>query len=763
MKTYYKTFLLFLLPFFLFGNENHSNKTLFLHLNKKHFHVQESIWFQGYIISTPNLIPDTTTANIYLELWDITQTKHVSLIIKPENSTFFGNLTLNNTLPDGNYILLAYTESMLNGGQENVFRKNIYISNPDFANLIDNNTRKFNRRFNQSFQDLHKETNIRIFPEGGHFISDLAVRTAVLITDGLGKGVVMTDVIIKDRQNKRIASFRTNNMGIGTFEFTPNADQIYLADIPSLGIRNFPLPEVKTSGITLRTEQEKDYIRIIFKSRGDLQQPITLSGFAHEKKIFELGNIKPVNGQIINLLKSDFNTGINRLLITNEDGITLAERSIFIQKNDQAFIDIKVSGVRQEETDGININLRIFDKMATPLKGILSASVYYDSSTQRDYADNLFSYLFLSRNINRDIPNPIQLFDSENPDMMDHFMLTLNETSLRQSEHSDDVHFTDQYGITLKGTVFDPSNNLGISNLDFDLLLPEGQQLTLATNERGAFESTNLRLTDSALIEFKTLTIAGNVVPASNLNSHTGSFHSIVNSQFFSANAFTKRQEIIKRGKNWKRQRNSDRKQHSVASVYGQPDQIIRPDPNVHYNNILELIRDRGIGLTVDPSGDVSIRGPVSIGYQYPPLYIVDGVESGRNAFMSVLVRDLDRVEIFKGASTAAFGARGASGALIAYSRRAELPQERPYNPNLFVVKGFHSPRPFHFDFGALNNALIEQQKIQLSWEPNLKTDEEGNASFTFPVVPGLTKYNVVIQGITEDGKIAFAEFQIGE
>ena len=90
----------------------------------------------------------------------------------------------------------------------------------------------------------------------------------------------------------------------------------------------------------------------------------------------------------------------------------------------------------------------------------------------------------------------------------------------------------------------------------------------------------------------------------------------------------------------------------------------------VTYTNMKEYLRGRVPGLSIDASGQITIRGISTINGDPTPLFIVDGVE----------VPDIDNidprlvksVDVIKDGSSAIYGAKGGNGVIIITLKKVE-------------------------------------------------------------------------------------------
>ncbi len=746
---------------------------IFLQTNKSSYTSGDVIWLKGYLVNSSTHLPDTSSANIYLELWNVHGKMVKELIISPSSGFFLASMPLEPDFPDGNYFLVAYTDAMLNSNARFSFNQPIYIHNPEFANRIDNSTRKANRNFNRELEKLRQQIIVNFYPEGGYLFAGKPQRVAIEITDGTGRGIV-TNGNIKHENGTTLVPFTTNQSGLAMVEFIPEASITYIAETNLPKIRSVHLPPVKPSGYSIRAELfENDlYIGIDKVPASETPVMINISGITRSQRSFFLENVEIKDTELLKIPLHLLPTGITRILVTehgNEN--SAAERWVFINNHDQANIEIRATAFRKSEITALNINLQLTDQEANPLKGNLAASVFFDNLTGRELSGNLFTYLFLSSELNHLIKEPARYFDYENEDpakIIDLLMMTLTPEKVRwpsllAKENNQQQQFNPRYGISLRGMITDPRNRKGISNINFKLRVVNlyGNTYDLKTDEKGFFAIDNLKIVDSTFVEVIPPLITGRVIPKSSVLVLSEGLDTVKSNAFLAPNVYTLPQNIIARGQNWKRPRPQGGTRTNRTSAYGQPDQVIIPDQDIAYSSMTDFIRDKAVGAIIMPSGGILLRGPTSILNQNLPIFIIDGVES-QAAFLSANPKDIDRVEIYRGASTAAFGSRGAAGALVAFTKRHE-PMNAEINPNMHLVNGLHTPREFTTELFEINP--VEQTNIPVTvfWQPNVKTDENGMASFQFPMIPGVGRYRIVIQGISENGKIAASEFIIGQ
>jgi len=108
---------------------------VYLHTDKEVYRTGEEIWFRAYLLDATTNIPIILSRYIYVELMNQQDSVIRRLKIQEFDSVFHGSLTLPDSLPQGNYLLRAYTYWMQNEGTDHHFRKYIRIVNPQESRL----------------------------------------------------------------------------------------------------------------------------------------------------------------------------------------------------------------------------------------------------------------------------------------------------------------------------------------------------------------------------------------------------------------------------------------------------------------------------------------------------------------------------------------------------------------------------------------------------------------------------------------------------
>lgn len=159
---------------------------LYLHLDKQHYTVGETIWFKVYAtVGIENYL--SRVSNIaYVELIDPKDQLVSALRIPLRQGTGLGDLTLRDTLIEGTYRLRAYTNWMRNDSADYFFSENIQISNGRADNILSRSTLSEDQAYVIDLQDMQSRV--------------LADRN-------------VTYTISKNGRNLRTGNVKTNAMG----------------------------------------------------------------------------------------------------------------------------------------------------------------------------------------------------------------------------------------------------------------------------------------------------------------------------------------------------------------------------------------------------------------------------------------------------------------------------------------------------------------------------------------------------------------------
>jgi len=140
----------------------------------------------------------------------------------------------------------------------------------------------------------------------------------------------------------------------------------------------------------------------------------------------------------------------------------------------------------------------------------------------------------------------------------------------------------------------------------------------------------------------------------------------------------------------------------------------------------------------------VVIRGKTSISGDTEPLYIVDGIPINQGEFRKLSSDDISSMRILKdAAATAIYGNRGAAGVILidTYSGSNNPIQDNPEK----ALDG-----DFYADNAAASSIRNNFSDVAY-WQPELRTDENGEASFVVTYPDDITSWQTIVLAMNEN------------
>ena len=750
----------------------------YLHTDKNEYLAGETIWFKAYLVSGRSHAPDTSSTNLFVELVN-TKNEMINLMILRLNNGFSsGLIQLDDSLPAGNYQIKAYTNWMNNFHKDFLFTKDVFVINPAEENYIGRAQIRHNRNFNSGLERKEKTMQFEFFPEGGYLVDGLENRVAFKAADALGMGQQATGSVV-DKSGAVISEFKTFHDGMGWFSFTPQAGEAYVAQILFENGQRLRrnIPAALNQGYLLRVEPEKDIIRVTVNTNFDLDQfnisPDILL-LAHTRgRVGFVEEGKLVNGNFqANISTGQFPAGITHFTLFGPNETPLAERLVFVSDH-LSNEDGHSVGFEKRLED----NLIVIDFWFDPANGLTPSDASYSLSVTEEFGQgqlfdmNIATYLLLSSDFGKTINEPLYYFLDDSPERLKALDMLMLTHGWRRFVWKDilagkfpEILFSEPKGLAIVGQVTPMSSARETGELRVEMSVgytEERNIMSTTTDMAGRFAFTGLEYYEdfTALLSIER-DIRGRIynIDMKGRLRETSPFRPGLNSR---------PHEALGRGSNWQRreqpnflkrwaQRANTGQEVRSPSMFGKPDQVIyMEDLNVNYTNVADILRDRVTGLYVI-GGEITLRGPSSIRLSNEPLFYIDEVLVNRFSFLNISVSEIERIEVLKGPSTAILGSRGANGALLIYTRRAEHQRQFSYE---YQLKGYHTTREF---FGS----QIDVQRYQLNqvprtilWAPEIVPDINGRVRVRIPYGENHELLRFRLEGIDSEGQVIFLQF----
>ncbi len=634
--------------------------------------------------------------------------------------------------------------------------------------------------------------DVQFFPEGGNMVAGNETKMAfkAVAADGLG---VEIKGVITDSDNKQVAAFSSNQLGMGVFNFKPENGKIYKATITYTdgSVNTINLPATVNSGYTLTVDADSDNINVKIAPGAEVEKSTSttevISLIAQSRGAICFAGKSNAGSKSFNTIipKSKFPTGIVQFTLFNSSGEPLNERLVFIKNHDELKLNIAADKQEYAPRQKVKIELNTKNKNSEPVVGSFSVAVTNESQMPADENESsILSGLLLTTDIRGYIEQPGYYFahdDKKANADLDVLMLTQGyhrfewkqvladdfapvayapEKSLQISGRLKNLLgkpvangkvtlFTANQGVFMIDTVTDSEGRFTFKNLIFKdsiRFLIQGRSAKDHKNLQVELDNVQQRVGDNKNAPDLQVNVSSEISPYLK-NSKAAYENGIKNGTI--NNSIALKEVVIKDTKI------QAIKTSSNLNGPGNADQIIMPDVLSGCANIADCLQGRISGVIFrndTPFSTRSLNRPMQI--------ILDGVYVDGVVLSSLNPNDVSSVEVLRSIQyTSIYGGRGGNGVLIITTKAGNGSYSyQQYTPGVitFMPKGYSKVREFYspkYDDPKLNSKIPDLRST-IYWKPNIITDKEGKASFEFFNADTKGTYRVVVEGIDDNGNL---------
>ncbi|MDO3643158.1 carboxypeptidase regulatory-like domain-containing protein [Mucilaginibacter sp. L3T2-6] len=770
---------------------------VYLQTDKPYYAVNDTIYFKAYVTGGGNgrrLSGLSGVLNVDLIGPDGNPERTIKL--KLNNGLAWGDFNLPDTLKGGIYRIQAYTNWMLNEGENSLFEKEIpvgKIEKPAIPESASSVTKKH----------TPKAYDVQFMPEGGTLVtgnySKIAFRA--VSPDGLGTDVKGT---VSDDAGNEVCTFESIHLGMGVFAFVPGAGRHYSANITFADgtVHTMLLPPAVNEGYTLTVNAAgPDSIRLrIAAPAGAQVNKLNLIAQSGGVVYYtaETGGASRFFSTVIP--KNRFPRGIVQFTLFTADGEPLNERLAFINRNDSARLKLTAKNIYSSRQK-VKLQLEADDKDgAAP--GNYSVAVIDEGKV---YADDfgeptIMSSMLLTAELRGYVEQPEYYFtrnDEKAEEELDLVMLTHGYRSFKWKAVLNNIYAAEGYRpektLAISGVVKKDNKPVPRARVRlFGKGVRAALLLDTVADAEGKFIFDNLDFSGNARFVIQARSPKGDkdldIVPdkqisAAIIQAAPSPRKNISESAlaFYVLNSKQQRTEQLKYGINeharmLKEVTIRDKKITPLEysqnlNGKGNADQIITSDwhETSGYTTLWDALRAKATGLSFDPITHMATSNRSII--PKPMVVVVDGTPMLNSEYVlpggirrgpldDVEVNDTESIEILLGPNYGAiYGNQGAAGLIIVTTKRAK-PINNYYKdaPGVIVYRGngFYKAREFYspqYDNPHTNQKMADLRST-IYWNPNIITDKNGKASFSYFNADGKGTYRVVIEGIDADGNL---------
>lgn len=746
---------------------------VYLHTDKDHYFAGERIWFKAYGVALPLHAPEEINTNLYVELLNQDGRIVDAPLLLFENGLAFGDIQIPDSLHEGSYFLRAYTEWMKNFHRDFYFLKEIHIFNPLEENYISRAEIRENRSFNSDLEKKSATFQFAVFPEGGQLVSGLENRIAFKAANMLGEGVQASGLLVDEEGNK-IVAFKSLHDGMGSFSFTPGAGKAYTAIVTfnNQTEKSFQLEPSRKDAYLLKANNKGDYIEVVVRTASapeQLQLSSKISLIAQTRnRVYAYRQGELVDNIFRTTLPVEmFPDGICQITLFNAEEVAVAERLVFIYEQGMRSLSHSVGDRSSGNQTGMTHLTLSFDTPGN-IKGSYSlAALASFNSEFSQIHDHIGSYFLLSGDLQGHISGAAYYLSNDElvQEAADLLMMTHGWKRYDWDDiaagNFPDIRHASEPGARVSGKIQSTSrtHSFGASGVKLSVTGDYPQLYHTWADQSGRFEFTGLNYDNIFIAEISIDTDLPRRAYSVLLD------RTVPEGGPWPVSYRTKARKGLQRGEHWSRTSRPDYFMQQLKPVpvssqrgyFGDPDQVLYIEDLPYQPNNMRDILHRHIRSVTMSDENVYMRGPISIGSSSEPAFVIDGNLVDKYSFLSYRPDELERIEVISGAGAAILGVRGASGALVAYSKTIET-QTPTFE---FAIRGINTPSAFYES--KIHTSVYTSSGFMKTkwWEPNIIPDEKGNAAINIPVNPQDKQIIIVVEGMDENGNPYFSKISL--
>ena len=707
---------------------------IYLHTDKPYYISGERIWFRAHLADAATHVPSPVSRYVYAELINPLDSVVTRVKIRQEEDAYHGCLIIPGDAPEGDYTLRAYTTFMRSLDEHYFFTKSVHIGNP------------LSRQTAAGAQNMPNRQNIHV-------------------------------------------SQTENDLDVS---FYPESDSI---------MQGFDCSIAFNRGYALSVNRVNDMIYVSVLKPAEVVRNDELHLLAHTRGIVQFADVWDHGKNLISFHSDQFPSGVLQFVLFDADMNPLSERLVFINSpEDQALVAYHPDKENFAPRSLIKNRVTVTGSEGQPLTGSISVAVTSDREVTPDSTTSILTQLLLVSDLRGHIENPAFYFQGTPASAwaLDSLMRTQGWRRYDMARLAKGCFtkpaFPLESGAEISGTVKsvlsgNPVENMEVTVFSFNENQETGYFDNTKTDKDGRFHLRGCDLPDNTgyIVSVEpdkgmarmNLLIDDETFPERNLPAVPPA--AIDRAQFAKYAEKAEQQYTSESGMRTYHLSEvsvtAERKQPARKSAYySSPDNSITwedPDQKPSANIFILLQMLPGITVSVNPlSGEhvITIHGTElgeDTGVYYPPLLIVDDVPVNNDYLNSINVNDIVQIDLLKNTKAGIYGMRGAKGVIAIFTRTGKEINKReipPFHIKTFLPLGYQQPVEFYapkYDTSEKRNAQSPDLRSTIHWQPVVQTDSLGVASFEFYTADESTSYTVIIEGLTDDGRIIRHEGKI--
>ena len=753
---------------------------LYLHFDKSAYNPGETIWFKAYLFSAN--YPSDISKTLYAELVDaqgkVLDKKSAPVFMAGAAAAF--DLPTDLTSPV--VYVRAYTRWMLNFDSSFLFVKAFPILT--------------GKKLAGKSVTSNPTAYLHFFPEGGDLVEGVESRVAFKGNDQKGFPIQFGGEVINSK-GKKMAVLNLVHDGMGYFNLLPEPGEEYKVKWKDAYGQQHEslLPIPRKSGVVLEVHTTQQGIQFTVKRSAQplvngaiyvvaqMQQQLLYRAKANLAVKTSIEGIIPVE---------NFPSGIVQLTVFTEDGSPLAERIVFMNRQDYYFITDLNAAVKDLGARGKNvIRIDVPDTIVSNLS-IAVTDAEVNPATKEE--EDIFSNVLLTSDIKGYVHHPAYYFSSDADSVAAHLDLVMMTNGWRRfrweevlANHWPALRFKPDNYLAIEGRIGGLTKSvLQQKELTGILQTKNGgkQFLTIPVDPDGKFEIPGLVYFDTARIYYqfnndknRTLTTRANFDFSNNLMKEWLRLQIPANQESYVVRLDTgtvlknkdlAQKSIVQQKKvqtlatvevRAKQRSRQEKMEEEYTSGFFTGDGntfILEDDPfALSSGNIFSYLQGKVAGLQITMNG-----GQVGLSWRggSPALFLDEMELQDASMLQTMPITDVALVKVFRPPFFG--GSRGSNGAIAVYTKKGSSANQAVKGLDFATIPGYTPVRQFYSpDYEKDAAKDKDDYRTTLYWNPFVLTDKNNRrVMLTFFNNDITKKIRVVIEGCNADGKLTRME-----
>jgi len=665
----------------------------------------------------------------------------------------------------------------------------------------------FQESISRSVPVTLNKIDILFFPEGGSLVNGKQNNVAYKALNEFQQPVDVKAEIV-DENGKKISETESVKFGMGKFAFSPHENQKFFLKLTSHKISKlYEIPTGKENAVSLNVGKENG--KIILKIQSENNQKVNIEANFRGEVVQTKNNIS--SNSEIEFNENIFPQGIARFTVLDSDKNPLAERVVFVNKDQNLQISIKPNQSDYMPREKVVFDIETKDDKGKPVSSNLSLSVLDDKlfSYADDRQNNIFSWLQMDSELQGKIEEPPFYFKKEEAKADEALDLVMLTNGYRYFELLPEIQQTKRFPFQKEelNSIYGKIENNKGETVDAEVfLINDKSEILEQKTKNGRFYFKNFpsdvsyqlvakskKARENIKIKLLASEISSEIITQKIKTGQSGKdFEVIVNNPVLDDNS--RQNQVDKPLQNQTKFYSGRKRNYSDTISKMQIEEVVivglgeKSRQNlsasvqtvtrqeIAQNNIVNALSGKVSGIEITANSGVPgnaqsvvIRGASSITNGKQPLIVVDGIPMDYPNF-KINTDNIGSVTVLKDASaTALYGSRGSNGVIIINSltsnynskkinlnRRTFYAQESLYNYNsdkmnygrVFTYPVYETPTTnYRTDF-----------RETIYWNPTIQTDKNGKAKLEFYNSDANTTFRAIAEGISGNGLLGREE-----